>query len=44
MRALTYEVVVEKDIVRDEDRRANDREIRGYCQKLSEIRGRKTYA
>ena len=29
---LTYEVVVEKDIVRDEDRRANDREFAGIVR------------
>ena len=32
MRPLLYEVVVEKDIVRDEDRRANDREFAGIIK------------
>ena len=38
---LTYEVVVEKDIVRDEDRRANDREFAGIVRNYLKYEGGK---
>ena len=34
---LTYEIVVEKDVKRDEERRANDRGVRRDHTQLSEI-------